>query len=213
MKNLKKSSFTLIELIISIVIIGIVIVTIPMLLSTSNKFYDNTIKEQSFFNAYSLITLITNEYWDENNTKGDNYYKVLTSDGGDSELKCSRKGVLELNNSSGAECASDDKKTSGINIDNDESEDNVSTFDDIDDFNKYSTKVDGIKFSVEVNYLDDTADYSKNNLFFNLSSKTSDSNIKFIEVNVTNTQNDELISILKYFSSNIGMIKIESRSE
>jgi len=213
MKNLKKYSFTIIELILAIVIIGIVVVTIPMLLSTSSKFYDNAIKEQSFFNAYSLMTLITNEYWDENNTKDENYYKVLTSDNGDSELKCSRKGVLELNNSSGADCATDDNKTSSISIDENEDENNVSTFDDIDDFNSYSTLVEDINFSVKVWYLDDSTDYSKKNIFFNVKSKKDDSNIKMIEINVTNTQNNELISVLKYFSSNIGMVKIESRSE
>ena len=212
-KNLKKSSFTLIELVISIVIIGIVVTSIPMLLSSSSKFYNNSVKERSFFNAYSLISLITNELWDENNTKGNNYYKVLTSDNGDSELKCTRIGVVQLNNDSGADCASDNNKISVVGVDTDEDEDNVSSFDDLDDFNNYSTTIDDINFSIKVAYLNDEADYSKSNIFFNISSNNNDSNIKIIEVNVTNEQNNELISSLKYFSSNIGMVKIESRSE
>jgi len=212
MKNLKKSSFTLIELIFAIIIVGIVITSIPMLLTNLSKSQEVTQKERSFFNAFALLNLIQTQEWDENNTVDDNYYKVLTSENGDSELKCLRLGVMELNNSSGANCATDDNQTSIIGPDAGET--SVEDYDDIDDFDGYSTTVDDFNISVKVNYMDDSADYSQKNInFISDNLVNHDSNIKFVELNITNKDTHKEIAVLKYFTSNIGAVKIESRSE
>jgi len=214
MKNHKKSSFTLLELIVAIVVVGIAITAIPMLLNVSSNAQKINIEEKSFFNAFSLLTLIQTQEWDENNTQGDNYYKVLTSDNGDSELKCIRKGVAQLDNDSGAICASDYNKTSAIGVDATEDENNVSTFDDIDDFNHYSTIANETNITTTVYYLNDNIDYSSKNLLFEGDgNKVSDSNIKMVELNITNKDTHQIIAVLKYITSNIGMVKIESRSE
>ena len=214
MKNLKKSSFSLIELVVAIVVIGIVVTAIPMLLSNVSNNQETNLQEKSFFNAFALVTLIQTQEWDENNTKGDNYYKVLTSDNGDGNLTCIRKGVKQLDNDSGAICATDNNKTSVIGVDADENKSDESTFDDIDDFDGYSTIVSDINITVKVNYVDDKTDYSSKNIFFNeLANKTQDSNIKRMELNITNKDTKEVIAILRYFASNIGMVKIESRNE
>jgi len=213
MKNLKKSSFSLIELVVAIVVIGIVVTAIPMLLSNVSNNQETNLQEKSFFNAFALVTLIQTQEWDENNTKGDNYYKVLSSENGDDELNCPRSGVIQLNNDSGAVCASDDNKTSAIGVDADENKSDVSTFDDIDDFDGYSTIVSDINITVKVNYVNDNTDYSSKNIFFNELSNSQDSNIKRMELNITNKDTKEVIAILKYFTSNIGMVKIESRNE
>ena len=212
MKNLKKSSFTLIELIFAIVIVGIAVTSIPMLLITSANNTETNLQEKSFFNAYALVSLMQVALWDENNTKDDNYYKVLTADNGDSKLKCIRKGVSQLNNDSGATCASDDNKTSKIGPD--AGEDDVSKYDDIDDFNGYETNTSDYIFDVSVRYLDDSADYSAKNIFFNEDDKnTNGTNMKFITIDVKNKKTKKLISKLQYSTSNIGMTKIESRNE
>lgn len=213
MKNLKKSSFSLIELVVAIVVIGIVVTAIPMLLSNVSNNQETNLQEKSFFNAFALVTLIQTQEWDENNTKGDNYYKVLTSDNGDGNLTCIRKGVKQLDNDSGAICATDNNKTSVIGVDADENKSDVSTFDDIDDFDGYSTIVSDINITVKVNYVDDKTDYSSKNIFFNELSNSQDSNIKRMELNITNKDTKEVIAILRYFTSNIGMVKIESRNE
>jgi len=213
MKNLKKSSFSLIELVVAIVVIGIVVTAIPMLLSNVSNNQETNLQEKSFFNAFALVTLIQTQEWDENNTKGDNYYKVLTSDNGDSNLTCIRKGVKQLDNDSGAICATDNNKTSVIGVDADENKSDESTFDDIDDFDGYSTIVSDINITVKVNYVDDKTDYSSKNIFFNELSNSQDSNIKRMELNITNKDTKEVIAILRYFTSNIGMVKIESRNE
>lgn len=195
-------------------IVGIAVTSIPMLLNTVSNNQEVNLKEKSFFNAYALLTLLQTQEWDENNTKGDNYYKVLTSDGGDSELKCIRSGVVQLDNDSGADCASDDNKTSSIRIDTGEDEDNVSTFDDVDDFNNYSVIINDFNITAYISYMNDETDYSVSNIYLNAENlKNSDSNIKLVELNITNKNTNEIIAVLKYFISNIGMTKIESRNE
>jgi type II secretory pathway pseudopilin PulG len=214
MKNLKKYSFTLLELIVAIIVVGITITAIPALLNRTTAMQETAIQEKSFFNAYALLTLIQTQEWDENNTKGNNYYKVLTADNGDSELLCIRNGISQLDNDSGAVCATDNNKTSPIGVD-DETEGNESTYDDIDDFNGFSTTIDDINISVEVRYISDSGDYSSKNIFFNDESAaaTSNTNIKFITLTVKNKNTNALISVLKYSTPNIGMVKIESRNE
>jgi len=212
MKNLKKSSFTLIELVVAIIIVGIAVTSIPMLLNTVSKTQETNMKEQSFFSAYSLLNLMQTQEWDENNTVGDNYYKVLTSLNGDNELICTRKGVEELNNSSGAICASDNNKTSSIGPDTGETD--ISLYDDIDDFNNYSTNIGDVNISIQVHYMNDNASYNAKTISFNAETITNtDSNIKLVELNVSDSKTHKLIARLKYFTSNIGMIKIESRDE
>ena len=212
MKNLKKSSFTLIELVFAIVIVGIVVTSLPMLLSTTAKNTNTNLQAKSFFNAYALVALMQATLWDENNTKDDNYYKVLTADNGDSELKCIRNGVKELNNNSGANCATDYNKTSKIGPDTGEND--VSKYDDIDDFNGYETNTSNYIFDVSVRYLDDKANYSAKNIYFNEDDKNvNGTNMKFITVTVKDKQTKKIIAKLQYSTSNIGMIKIESRNE
>jgi len=217
MKNHKTfKGFTLLELIVAIIVIGVVVTAIPALLARSGSAQETNLQEKSFFNAFALITLIQTQEWDENNTKGDNYYKVLTAENGDSYLKCSRKGTKLLDNDSGADCASDDNKTSHIGVDSGETEGNESTYDDIDDFNGFSTLVNDINLSVSVRYLNDspTNSYSDKNIYFNEdNTKVTGTNMKYVELNVTKKDTGELISVLKYSTSNIGMVKIESRNE
>ncbi len=212
MKNLKKYSFSLLELVVAMVIVGISVASIPMLLNTVSNNFSTSSKESSFFNAYALLNLIQKENWDQNNTKGDNYYKVLTSTNGDVALKCPRNGVLQLNNNSGAECATADNNTSAIGPDGGEI--TISDYNDIDDFNGYSTTVDGYSLSVSVFYVADNANYNSKTIFFNQTNTplSHDSNIKLINVDVNDSAGN-LVAKLKYFSSNIGMVSIESRNE
>jgi len=212
MKNLKRCSFSIIELVVAIVIIAIAMTSIPMLLNTIAKSTSITLKEKSFFNAFALLNLIQVVQWDENNTKSDNYYKVLTSKNGDSNLKCIRIGTTQLNNNSGAICANEYNQTSFIGIDNGEDKNDVSTYDDLDDFNGYITSINDINFTIKVRYLKDNANYDSDKILFNITDdKVDNSNIKYVELNVT--KNNKLISILRFFSSNIGKTKIESRNE
>ena len=87
MKSQKISkSFTLIEILVSLIVIGIVATTFPVILQTTVKSAKNTAREEIFYQEFSLLSLINSFYFDENNTVDDNYYKELNATEGDSEL-------------------------------------------------------------------------------------------------------------------------------
>jgi type II secretory pathway pseudopilin PulG len=214
MKNLKKCSFTIIELIVAMVVIGIAVASIPMLLSSVSQSSSTNLKSNSFYNAYSTLALIESMDLDENNTNNDNYYKVLTADNGDDELKCIRKGTKQLDNKSGADCATENNKTSSIGPDDGEID--STDYDDIDDFDGYEVNTSDYNITVSVKYVEDKTDYSAKNIFYNDTSKaSSDTNIKEIELKVYKVYNkkSELISIIRGKADNIGAVKIYSRND
>ena len=224
MKSLKKSSaFTLIELLVALIIIGIVATTLPIMLQTTVKTSKNAIKEEVFFQEFSLLQLINSMYFDEKNTLDDNYYKDLNATGGDPELyiekndtasanvgEFNRIGKFEINNNilrSGT-----NETVSVIGPDGE----NSSEYDDVDDFNGYTDNVKtafgNTILHVRVKYISDNADYSSNNISFdmNYSSTADKTNIKLITVYA----NVDGIDInLSYPSMNIGASKFLSLEE
>lgn len=82
---MKKNAFTLIELVFSIVAVGIVILSIPLIIKQSNA---NTIQSQNvlgFYNALTLMETIKNKPWDTNNLNDFNIsgeYYILETNGG-----------------------------------------------------------------------------------------------------------------------------------
>lgn len=72
-----RKGLTLIELILSMVIIGIVFTVIPRLIMSMNQSAQVTIKEEAMFNALAQMGAIINLPWDQNNTEND---QILASD-------------------------------------------------------------------------------------------------------------------------------------
>jgi len=186
-------------------------------MTNANK---EVMKEEVFFEEFTILSLINSRYFDENNTRGDNFYKDLNATGGDSELlnnyssmyagETSRIGKSNLNNNILRSGSSD--TTSNIGIDNGEMLNDVSTLDDIDDFNGYSESFLNNVIYVNVKYINDEANYSDQNITFylNYNSVANNTNIKLItiwckagDVNIT----------LRYPTSNIGASKYLSLEE
>jgi len=69
-----KRGFSLIELIISIVVISIVFTVIPKVIFALNKAQGFAIKEDALFNGMSLMSMISKLPWDEGNV---NNYDIL----------------------------------------------------------------------------------------------------------------------------------------
>ncbi len=224
MKNQKNyKAFTLIEVLVSLIIIGIVATTLPLMLQTGVKTAKNSAMEEIFYQEFSLLQLINTMYFDENNTIGDNYYKDLNATGGDSELyieknatlgkyvgEYNRVGKFELNNNilrSGTNAT-----VSSIGPDGEVS----SEYDDVDDFNGYednvTTSFGVIPLRVSVKYISDEANYSSDNITFdiNYSKKANFTNIKLITVSA-NVNNIDIN--LSYPSMNIGASKFLSLEE
>jgi len=218
MKNQKNfKSFTLLELIISIIVIGIVATAFPFILQTMTESAKTVKKEEIVFNELSLMRMVIPYLFDENNTKDDNYYKeVNVTNKGDSELLINyssdntgdaRLGKSQFNNNKYRSGVSD--TASHIGVDAGEIEGNSSTYDDIDDFNNYSETVHGVNLTIHVSYIDDTADYSDENISFsyNYTPLNYHTNIKLIKIT-----SDNNISIY-YPTCNIGASKYLSFDE
>ncbi len=226
MKNPKKyKAFTLMEILVSLIIIGIVATTLPLMLQTGVKTAKNSAMEEVFFQEFSLLQLINTMYFDENNTVGDNYYKDLNATGGDSELyieKNASAGIYVGNyNRIGKFQLNNNILRSGTNatvskIGPDLGENDSSKYDDVDDFNGYednvSTSFGIIPLKVSVAYISDEANYSSDNITFdmNYSNKANFTNIKLITVwaHVNNMDIN-----LSYPSMNIGASKFLSLEE
>ncbi len=227
MKNQKNyKAFTLIEILVSLIIIGIVATTLPLMLQTGVKTAKNSAMEEIFYQEFSLLQLINTMYFDENNTIGDNYYKDLNATGGDSELyieknatlgkyvgEYNRIGKFELNNNilrSGTNAT-----VSSIGPDGEVS----SEYDDVDDFNGYednvTTAFGTTSLQVSVKYIPDDTNYSSNNITFNMQNAENNNsanytNIKLITIHA-NVNNIDIN--LSYPSMNIGASKFLSLEE
>lgn len=223
MKSPKTSkSFSLIEILVSLVVIGIVATGLPMILQTTVVSVKNTAREEIFYQEYSLLQLINTMYFDENNTNDDNYYKELNATQGDDELfinkysnnEYNRLGKHQMDNN---EFRSGSNSTvSHIGVDAGEVEGNDSTYDDVDDYNDYNTTVTtnlgNLVLRVKVAYIPDDTNYSSDYINFNFSNTgvNHNSNIKLITVYVQEGDNEINLS---YPSTNIGASKYLSLDE
>jgi len=221
MKNQKKyKGFTLFEVLISIIIIGIVMTSFPIIFQTMTSANKQVLKEEIFLQEFTILSLMNSRYFDENNTLGDNFYKDLNATEGDSELlnnfastfagKTSRIGKTDFNNNILRSGSID--TTSTIGLDAGENVNDVSTYDDIDDFNGYSESFLNNIIHVNVKYINDSATYSDQNISFSLnySSTATNTNIKLITV--WSKVGDTNLT-LRYPTCNIGASKFLSLEE
>jgi len=220
MRNQKKyKAFTLIEVLISIIIIGIVMATVPIMMTAFTTSVKTNVKEEVFFAQFSLLNLISAKYFDENQTVGDNYYKDLNATGGDSELLIKKYGTNEFNREGKHQYSQGYRPFSPVifrsgsmltvsNLGTDTGETDESKYDDIDDYNGYSEHHTGVEsrgydLNVSVQYLDDNTSYTSTVLTFtyDYSTPKSFTNIKLITI--TTKLNDVTIT-LSYPTCNIG---------
>ena len=218
MKNQKRYSFTLLELIVSLIVIGIVATSFPFLLQATLTSSKTSIKEETFYQEFTLLNLISRLYFDENNTVDDNYYKDLNATDGDSELLIKkygdvldREGKYQINNNDFR--SGTNSTVSHIGTDSDE--DSEDKYDDIDDYNGYEenlTSFGVVSIKVEVKYIKDEANYGSNdfNFDFDFDTNASNSNIKLIKVYAIVDGREIAIY---YPTSNIGASKYLSFDE
>lgn len=225
MKNQKKSkSFTLIEILVALVVIGIISTTFPVMLETTVKSAKTSAKEEIFFQEFSLLQLINTMYFDENNTQGDNYYKDLNTTSGDNELQIeknlSAKSFVGQYNRIGKFQINNNILRSGSNltvssIGSDTGENVSDKYDDVDDFNNYednvTTSYGNIPLKVKVYYISDDANYSSDDINFEFNdSKKNFTNIKLITITAHVDGGDINLS---YPAMNIGASKFLSLEE
>lgn len=213
-----RKGLTLIELILSMVIIGIVFTVIPRLIMSMNQGAQTTLKEEAMYNAMVQMGMILNLPWDNNNTQNTQILTVTPA----SAYDCNTTSGYRIGGFiGGRNCIA----PAGISynagaIGKEDGESN-----DIDDFhdtnltadkNCSATEKKGLyTIGTTVAYVDDPATTGIAVLTTADKGANQYSNTKYIEVKVgygTDSQHTGCITALNYHSFNIGHIQINSRN-
>lgn len=227
--NYFRPAIAMIELIFAIVIMGIVMMSAPMLISTASSSAPVVLQQEGINQAVSRITMILTYPWDEGDTNDSCIPPVLRVTNGDSELEpitnlsiqfSVRPGVPLATNSRKFNSCGADLNASVLGMDAGDTEK-----DDIDDFGSTSlTQIENAggryigKGSVNINtsitYGSDSADYTTSTITFTPLAGTATSNIKNIDVTVSTFSSDADLNssiTMHAFSCNIGGIAYERR--
>jgi len=215
-----RKSFSLIELVFTIVIIGLVFTTIPKIIYSTNETFKFTLKEDGIFNMMAKMMDISFREWDENDT--DSYDILLT--GNDNVLECdsSTNPAIRIGGFySGFKYSRICPHSLGIShIGTDDDEDNEEDYDDVDDYNgteENATKKSGRKRNRYILYIQNGYsdewnrtyyDYNTHSLKYQFTKNMSKdkSNVKYTKIILHDTQYDKNISHARYWHANIGKV-------
>lgn len=185
-----RSAFSLIELLMTIVIISIAFIGIPLIMENSARTISWLQNSKAIYHGLAKIQIVRGKYWDENN-----HTNVLNT----TELPCPRNGhyVAEGRRRCATVFPSADTSFG-------EGKD-ATDWNDIDDFDgEEDIGVEGLyAIKTRVKYIDYPV-YVDNNL--SMKDTTRDqTNIKEIEVKVT--KQGSSVSTYRYYAGNIGTSK------
>jgi len=230
--KLLRPAIAMIELIFAIVVIGITLLSAPLVLNQSIQSSTVAMQQESIAAAAAQIGLIMTENWDENDSNDTTGYNILNVVGGDAALAF---GTRDLNITYSTRVMNDlaspfANATNAANLGREVLSDVRN--DDIDDYNnaEYNlTLYAGESANLSDNkgeYLDtkivmknnvsyglDTANYANDPLAFNNPFNTSltSTNIKLITVTLTSkstaSEHNKTI-LLSAFSCNIGTARV-----
>ncbi|MDQ7047954.1 MAG: type II secretion system protein [Sulfurovum sp.] len=225
--TIKRPAIAMIELIFAIVIMGIVMMSAPMLISTAAKSTTVALQQEGISQALSDVSAILTYDWDENATGDD--ITMLHVVNGDSALDASeaelrrRIGVPDYAGRS-SRTFSDLNASSTLG-----SLGETAGKNDIDDFNgavlddlggsggKDYIEKGTVKIATSVYYASDTANYNAESISYSFSTAPEtggSTNIKTIKVTVTSTSTIgelEKEITLHAFSCNLGGYLFEER--
>ncbi len=216
----KKRAIAMIELIFALVIMGIVLMSAPMLIQQSVRSGNVALQQEAIAAAAAQTSIVLSMHWDEANANlpvGTS--PILDTNRTNFDFNASNPplglvGVSSRNSNNGGVIFSP-STTLGADFtdDNDTNETDYSKFDDVDDYNNQSfgvvvfnnenTTTDkgdyvdkNISIASSINYVDDTVTFKKNMLDSDITDINDTpfgavSNIKFITVNLTSNSNIE----------------------
>lgn len=212
----RKYAFTLIELIFAIVIIGISVISLPMMTNVNSKGIENNLVQEAIFASATKLNNIVTYRWDENSldpTITNQMSQIINSGGTDCNTSGQRPGVIlqPLHR----KCLNDVsvRPTTVANLGTDTGESDSSLYDDIDDLIETDANLTS-GFGGRDSYKGDNATYYKSTISVGYASfgtiTTSEQNIK--EINSTIRRGTTDITILRTYSANIGEVDYYKRS-
>jgi len=199
-------------------------VTIPTILSQAMKSNEFSINQEALLAGVTKMGNILTYDWDENNTGSQALKYVLDVTNGDNELNRypNINSIHRIGHFIGQNRRRFDPS---LNYASNTLGSEEAQPDDIDDFNGKETTlttnvqsnsdyVKEFKFTTKIIYVKDNANYLQNKIGYNfpITSHTSSTNIKMIEVKIVDKQNNEPIATLRSYATNIGSTKLLSRT-
>lgn len=217
---------SLIELVIAIVVMGIGVMSLPLILTQTQNNNALALQQEAILATKAKLGFISSYPWDENSWDNDaNTFRVL-----DTTSYTSSDDEFDTNNTIRrvGHIAQDNRRrlfnlTATNRIPSSIGKEGTD-FNDTDDFNDASadenitvTAADldyifQLNLNPSVSYISDSTDYTSQNITFTFDANTSttnETNIKMITVTTTDTSGVNII--LRTFASNIGQSKILKR--
>ena len=220
----------MIELVLSIVIIAIAVMSIPMMLQESAKNDRYSLLQESILAARTKMGNILSFRWDENSPDGSGssqILRVLDVSNGDAELDRVTGSIRRVGHIFANKRRRMKDLTSATRV-SDPSD--TGPVDDIDDFDGNSSTVymqngafgnsfdyldQALEMNTTVSFVSDSANYASQNINFTFDTTTkaaltlaNSTNIKMIELKVTTGVNAATPFIFRAFSSNIGQSRL-----
>lgn len=197
-----RNAFTVIELIIMVVILGLAFATLPMILGVSSRSVKNVSDVRGLYHGVAKMQIVLSKPWDESNVNdfetGGIYYVIKTTE-----------------DTGGLVCDNDKNRSGhypGMNrrmCENAAATSNPSftaegDFNDLDDFDGDSDiDVEGYSVDTAINYI---SYVSGTSVLMPTAGALGTSNIKQITVTVTDPAGFELTKY-RYYATNIGLSK------
>ncbi len=230
---MKRSGFSLVELVLSIVVIAIALMTVPLMLNQGAKSNQFALMQESILAARTKMGNILSFKWDNNASDlNGSVVRVLDVTDGAIALnritydnKNRRRGHIKENR---RRRMTDNETNASLGIEV------AGEYDDIDDFDGVSSIVaatgatgvrgkfdyldSDLNLTTTVKYISDDVNYSEQNITFdfNVSSTVNftaakSTNIKMVELNATSVNRPDMPFVFRIFSSNIGQSKLYER--
>lgn len=198
--------FSLIELIFAIVIIGITVLSLPMMNQVTSNTIENNLVQEAIFAAAVTVNQTTSYNWDENSNLDNNLSRVISSGDCNTTTKKRLGHIMRrcLNDTTITSSAigSDINETLSDDIDD---RDTANVFSSIFDTanNSFSTEADGYKddyqSSIRVTYST-----------FGEAGINVSANMKKVTVSIQDSSGDTITELSAY-SANIGEVEPDSR--
>jgi hypothetical protein len=220
-----RPAVAMLELIFAIVIMGIVLMSAPMLISTATQSTTVALQQEGINEAASRLNMILTYEWDENDISEECAPPVLHVSAGDSELDevgttDRRIGVPQKSDTRTFKCIDQEFNASPIGADGGD-QDDIDDFDDTTIHLAEDTTGAGGKDYIEqttidivtdITYVSDDAGYDSTTFYYNYDPTAAiaagdTSNIKSISITLTSTSGEDALNktiTLHGFSCNIG---------
>jgi prepilin-type N-terminal cleavage/methylation domain-containing protein len=201
----RRSGFTLIELIFAIVIIAITVLSLPMMNQIISKGVDSNIKQEAIFAAATELNEATTAHWDENSLESDSsslFARVIDIDGNcDNNTSSPRYRLMpgHIEQLKHRRCLNDSTTNPATAVE--ALEDKAHDYQLI--FLNPTPSAEGSKdeYYSQMTVVEDNVNFGG----------ASDKNIKKITVTITDSQK-KVISSLKTYSANIGEVDFHKRT-